>query len=442
MTTTPSPANPSTTPREKYSADVIIVGAGVAGLAAAGRLQAQGRTVIVLEASDRVGGRINTDAVDGFLVDRGFQVLNPAYRHMRKSVDIARLGLRDLPRGVRVRTGDGLKEIRDPSRRPQALPGVLASGLITGKDLRAVRLAGSLLRSMRGGDKPRGQAFDEAGFTGPLRRSVVDPFLSGVVCERDGSTSWRHTAWLLGTFALGTPGLPSGGMRTLPRIMAEGLDVRLNTRVRAVDAATGLVTVGAGGEAGGSLPGSELPDGQAHSQLRGRAVILAAGPRPTAEMLNQPCPKTHGTRTFWFAAAEPPTESAMIHVDGRGVAGQHGPVATACVVSNAAPEYAPDGQHLIAALTLTDDQNPTEEATRRQLGEVFGVDPSDWRLVATHDVPDTLPADLPGKPPRHKAQRNQRLVICGDQFGNASTDGAIESGQTAAMFAGEVIDGF
>ncbi len=54
------------------SLDVIVVGAGLAGLHAALRLQAAGREVIVLEASDAVGGRIRTDEVDGMLLDRGF----------------------------------------------------------------------------------------------------------------------------------------------------------------------------------------------------------------------------------------------------------------------------------------------------------------------------------------------------------------------------------
>lgn len=492
-------ATPHPTPRAGAAAtatatdaDVIVVGAGVAGLAAARRLQEQGHRVIVLEAGDRPGGRITTDTVDGFLVDRGFQVLNPAYRHLRASVDMDRLGLRPLPRTVRVLTGNGIKEVTDPTRRPHTLPKLLSSGLVSVSDLAALRLLGGFVSSVadtvretlsptspgstsqattaadaRAGatsasgapsstiassasaarasdaagqaateDVSRREAFDRAGFTGPLRRSVVDPFLSGVVCERDGSTSWRHTAWLLSTFAAGTPGLPSGGMRTLPRGMAEGLDVRYGHSVTHIDPATGDVTLAAAD----TRATTDTPAAPTQT-LRARAVVVAAGPGTTAELTGQPSPQVHGTRTFWFATPGAPSSSAAIHIDGRGLAGQHGPVATACVVSNAAPEYAPDGQHLLAALTLTDQADPSEEDTRRHLGEMFATDTSAWRLLAVHDIPETLPADLPGDAHTGKASRTLRVVACGDQFGNASTDGAIASGQAAADVAGEILQG-
>lgn len=99
--------------------DVVVVGAGVAGLSAARELTRQGRSVVVLESSDRVGGRITTDEVDGFLIDRGFQVLNPAYPHLRRSMELSRLGLRPFPRVVRVRTSRGLVELADPTRDPE-----------------------------------------------------------------------------------------------------------------------------------------------------------------------------------------------------------------------------------------------------------------------------------------------------------------------------------
>jgi monoamine oxidase len=56
-------------------ADVVVVGAGLAGLSCAKQLSGMGRRVILLEASDRVGGRVRTDVVDGLNLDHGFQVL-------------------------------------------------------------------------------------------------------------------------------------------------------------------------------------------------------------------------------------------------------------------------------------------------------------------------------------------------------------------------------
>ncbi len=382
-----------------------VIGAGVAGLCAARTLHARGLDVVVVESGDRVGGRVTTEEVDGFLVDRGFQVLNPAYRHLFRDLDRQRLGLRPFPRAVAVRTVDGLKELADPTRQPAALLGDLASGLIGPRDARAALVGTRLARR----DEPRQTAFDRAGFDGPLRHQVVEPFLSGVVCERDGSTSARFVSWLGAMFAAGTPGLPTGGMRRLGERLADDLDVRTNCPVTALETASGVVTT-------------------AHGELRGQAVVVAAGPGATASLTGQPAPAVHGTRTFWFATDSEPTRSAAIHVDGRG----RGPVATTVVVSHTAPEYAPAGQHLVAALTLTDDEVADETAARAHCGEIYGIDTSGWRTVAVHDVAETVPTLHPPFRPQDRIRLDGRTVSCGDQFGNASLDGAASSGQAAA----------
>src|SRR5919202_2856871 len=94
--------------------DVLIVGAGCAGLAAAIRLVAAGRTVRVLEASDAPGGRMRSDRVDGFTVDRGFQVLNTAYPELRRLDVLHRLDFQALDRGALLRAGDRLHLVMDP----------------------------------------------------------------------------------------------------------------------------------------------------------------------------------------------------------------------------------------------------------------------------------------------------------------------------------------
>ncbi len=103
-------------------ADVVVVGAGLAGLRCAQVLGEAGRDVVVLEASDGVGGRIRTDRVDGFLVDRGFQLLNPAYPAVRRWVDVDALGLQPFGAGVAVRTETGLGLLGHPLRNPALVP--------------------------------------------------------------------------------------------------------------------------------------------------------------------------------------------------------------------------------------------------------------------------------------------------------------------------------
>ena len=166
-------------------ADVVVVGAGLAGLQCARTLTAAGLQVVVLEAADAVGGRVRTECIDGFLCDRGFQVLNPAYPAVRRSVDLEALELQQFAPGVLVRAGDGLRVVADPVRAPQLLRSTLSSGLVRPGELLALTrwLAPILVapqRNSRSGDERLTLSLDNAGVTGPLRR-VMDRFLAGMM---------------------------------------------------------------------------------------------------------------------------------------------------------------------------------------------------------------------------------------------------------------------
>lgn len=384
--------------------DVIVVGAGLAGLVCARALRARGLRPVVLETERQVGGRATSEEVDGFVVERGFQVLNPAYPHLRATGVLEQLGMNAFPRAVRVRHDGRLDELVDPTRHPTALPRDLRTGLVGPRDVAAARFATSLV----GADRRRGDAFDAAGFTGPLRHKVVDPFLAGVVCEDEGSTSARFTAWLASMFLLGTPGLPTGGMRRLGEALAGGLDVRLGHPVTAIDTDAGRV---------------ETP----HGSFTGRAVVLAAGPVSTAELARQGRPSTHPTTTWWFATHQAPSPSGAIHVDAE----RRGPIVTTAVVSHTARDHAPAGQHLVAALTLADG-DVDEQAVRAHASHIYGTGTEAWRTLAVHHIPHSLPAVAPGQFARGRIGFQGEAVLCGDQFGNASIDGALGSGQAAA----------
>ena len=230
--------------------DVIVIGAGLAGLAAARQLAkgSAGRSldVAVLEASDEVGGRVRTDLVDGFRVDRGFQLLNPAYPALRAEVDLARLDLHPFGRGVAIRRADGLSVVADPTRHPTRL---LTSLSGPWRDPRA--LAG-LVRWLASRDRPERLAasLDAARVSGALRTELVDPFLTGVLLDASGDTPASFARWMVRYFAVGTPSLPSQGMAALPALLVEPVRARieLNQAVDALERTPGGWRVaGAGG---------------------------------------------------------------------------------------------------------------------------------------------------------------------------------------------------
>ena len=205
--------------------DTIVIGGGLAGLRGAVRLAEAGRDVVVLEAESVVGGRQRTDAVDGFLLDRGFQILNPAYPAVKRWVDVAELKLQQFPVGVRVRRDSDSVELMHPLRHPASIPATLRSGLISPNDLTALLrwLAPVLLRPrsvITGADRSRQAEWDRIGLGGPLRTEVLEPFLAGVLGEDDGTSSNAFTQLLMRMFVLGSPGLPAKGIGALPAQLA------------------------------------------------------------------------------------------------------------------------------------------------------------------------------------------------------------------------------
>jgi hypothetical protein len=196
----------------RSSADVVVVGAGVAGLACARHLSAAGVDVHVVEAAEAVGGRVRSETRDGFRVDRGFQLLNPAYPEVAKVLDLDALDLQSFDAGVAVHRGGRVSAVRDPRRHPAGVLEALRFPLGTVKEKAAlvrwilkVTSAGEL----KGRDSSWSEGLDAAEVHGELRWSILEPFLAGVLGEVDGTTSRRFVDLLVRSFLRGTPGLPA-----------------------------------------------------------------------------------------------------------------------------------------------------------------------------------------------------------------------------------------
>lgn len=410
--------------------DVIVVGAGLAGLRCADLLAAHGLDVVVIDAGDAVGGRQRTDIIDGFRLDRGFQVLNPAYPALRRSVDLGALAMGGFPVGVQVRTAQGMAELRHPLRHPLSIVTTLRSGLVNPQDALAVArwAAPALMRPLSRlaqDDIPLRAAWEAAGLRGPLRTAVLEPFLAGVLAEGRGDTSNAFARLLVRYFALGRPGLPAQGIAAVPEQLAaharaHGAIVRLNTAAERLSVEGSSIEVG-------------VVDGD---PVRAARVVVAVGPDAVADLTGIPSPTTNGLQTWWFAATAPPTDSALLTVDGRG----RGPVVNTVVMTHTVPSYAPAGRHLIAATCLlpgrgddaADAITAAERDVRRHLGEIWGTDVSAWELIRRDDIVDALPAQPaplgPARSPRHA----ERVYLAGDHRDTASIQGALASGERAA----------
>jgi len=416
-------------------ADVLVVGAGLAGLRCAVALTELGREVVVLEAADVVGGRVRTDVVNGFRCDRGFQVLNPAYPAVRRWVDLDALALQSFGAGVMVRRDDGLRVVADPFREPRLLPQTLRSGYLRPGELAALgRWAARVLVNpravMRAPDMTLAQSLDAAGVVGRIRQEILDPFLAGVLVDSYGGSSANFAKLLVRMFALGRPGLPEHGMGALPAQLAARLtQVQLGTPVEAVIADGGReVAVVAGG-----------------STWRARAVVVATDPVTAARLTPLPEPATKGLVTWWFEAPQAPSKLPLVAVDGRRAGRMpRGPVWNTSVVSAAAPSYAPPGRHLVEATCLLDrpDGDAPEAEVLRHIGEIYGCGTSGWRTIIRHRVPLALPVLPPPLRARSAVALGEGVFVCGDHRDTPSIQGALVSGNRTAMAIHAALAGY
>ena len=399
--------------REEPDVDVVVVGAGLAGLAAARRLTSSGRSVVLLESSDGVGGRMRSERVDGVTVDRGFQLLNPAYPEAARVLDLAALHLRAFDAGVLLAGADGRHVVADPRRRPGAL---LSSVLhAPGSRMEQVRFATYAVRLARGDgrrllDGPDAAVGAAYAAFGGLADRMLAPFLSGVLFDDSMTSSRRFADLLLRSFVRGTPSVPAAGMQAIPDQLAAGLEVRLGTPAREV------------------TPTSVTTD---DGVLRARAVVVATDPLTAGRLLpGLEVPVMRSGTTWWHLADAPGSTltggRALLVVDPD----RRGPVVNSVVVSNAAPGYAPHGRALVASTALGTD-GVAERDVRDHLTLLHGTDTTNWDEVAVHRIAATVPAAPVGSPLRRPAAHDG-VFVAGDQRDTASIQGALVSGRRIA----------
>ena len=305
------------------SADAIIVGAGLAGLATARRLARAGLTVRVYEASDAFGGRVRTDERDGFLLDRGFQTLCPAYPAL--AAEKAHLDLRPFTRGLGVLAHGRMHHL---ALEPGAI-GTLRTRLLSLRDATALaRLAtldglGPAGRHKHRTDRPAHDELRDAGVSEQGIDRVMRPFLSGVFGEDMLTTSGRFMHLMLRSFLRGGAAVPADGMRALPRLLASGLDDAIVLGAEVVSASPGSV---------------QLRSGERETA---KAVIVATDASAAAGLVGRIAkPQWHGLTTFYYATDVLGDAPPLLMVD----ADQPTMVRNSVVVSAAAPGVRPTGQ--------------------------------------------------------------------------------------------------
>ncbi|MFJ2947045.1 NAD(P)/FAD-dependent oxidoreductase [Streptomyces sp. NPDC087226] len=437
-----------------YQADVVIVGAGVAGLSAARRLTSAGVTTMVLEAAQEVGGRMATEKVDGFRLDRIGRLLSTAYPELRPDGGLDGLVLRPFAPGVllhsdgrhhRAGVQPGARGARSARgalyavralasapragggpRRPVAVPGRQVSvprsrtGAPLGTAVDQARL-GAAFSKLAGTPVERllarpettaAEALPGRGLPARTIDGFLRPLLAALLCDPELTTSSRCADLALRAFASGRLCVPEGGAEALPRRLERGLPAgTVHTGVRVTSVSTTSVTTAE------------------HGEFRCGAVLVATGAREAAELLpGLRVPDFHPVTVLHHTTDEAPGTGASLLLDAE----RGGPVAHTAVVSRVDPSRAPAGRTLVSSTVLGPPVPGVDTAVRMHLARLYGVPTGRWETVGVYHSPEAVPAMRPPHDLRRPVRLLAGLYVCGDHRDTGTVQGALHSAHRAA----------
>ena len=378
--------------------EVLIVGAGLAGLSTAIHLEAAGVEVTVIESSDRAGGRVASDVIDGFICDRGFQLINAQYPALQELNVIRELDFIEAPREIEVSLGDRRHVIGDPRQVPWTALNK-ATGTIPEKI--------ALLRFIASRPKP-GQSIGQAlRNTGTCYERVLRPFLQGVFLTDPDNVDALYGHSIIKSFVSGRPGLPRSGVGELSKALVKRVsNIVYETRVdgieqRSVHTNNGTYTA--------------------------NKILIATDATTATQLLGlTEVPRMAGCITWYHADAVNPSGSGRLVVDGQ----RRGPIINSVVMSDISSSYAPANQHLISTTT---DLNVTESDVRRHLAILWGVDTYAWQFIAKYEIPAALPIHNVGRALSQSIKISDHHFVAGDHRTVPSQQGALFSGRLAAQ---------
>lgn len=397
---------------------VGIVGAGLAGLAAAKEVAAAGHEAIVYEASDGPGGRVRTDQVDGYRLDRGFQIMLTAYPECQELLDYDRLDLQTFLPGASVRIGDAFHRIGDPLREPKQLGATLTAPI--GSPIDKLRILAYRLKVSKGDvdsiwdgvGTTAAYRFEKLGFSDRMVQRFLQPLFAGITLDADLQGSSQVVDFVFRMLSGGDAAIPAQGMGAISDQLAGSLpegSIHFGAKVERV---TGSSIAISGG-----------------NDIDVDAVVIATDASESARLADTEDPGWNGVTSLWLSSPIAPIDQPVLALNGTGL----GPINSLAPMSHVSADYAPKGSHLFVVSAPTMDPG-APAAMRKQLIDWFGPVASTYEEVRLDRIEKAQPQQLPGHNAR-AAVEVDGLFIAGDHRRDASLNGALASGRAAARAA-------
>lgn len=400
---------------------VIIIGAGIAGLTCAKYLKDRGIQSLILEASDGVGGRVRTDIHEGFLLDRGFQILLTAYPEAQRLLNYESLDLQAFKSGAVIRgiQHNNFSVMANPFKEPAKMWSSLTSNVGTLTD--KIRV----LRLILDTNNVQEEVFENKsistidylrnyGFSDNMIQQFFRPFFGGVFLENELLTSANFFKYIFGKFYEGDAVIPAKGVEQIAKQIQKMLfvgTVKLNTKVVKIE---------------GNRVYLENGD-----KLYGEKIVLATDGFQADKLLGINSErKFNATTCTYFSADRSPLKEKMLVLNPNRASMVH----NLCVPSDIAPYYAPIGKSLISVSTqgfnLHDEQELAKNI-KRELTTWYGREVENWQHLKTYHIPQALPNFDKSKTDK-PLKLSDILYQCGDTMAYPSLNAAMATGRKVA----------
>ncbi len=400
---------------------VIIIGGGLAGLTAATQLHQKGVDFVLLEASDRIGGRIKTDLVDGFRLDHGFQVFLTAYPEAQHFLDYQKLDLKKFAPGALLLYPDGKKDrIGDPLRDlTSLLPTIFSNAGNLMDKLRILKLKNRLSQLsieeifLQQDKSTQFVLAEEYGFSEKIINRFFRPFFSGIFLEKELTTSRSMFDFVFKMFGEGYAAVPNLGMEAIPKQLAAELpkkSLQMGAKVEKIEGQQVYLTDG--------------------SSYTAPTIIVATEATGLVSDLAKVKRNYQSTTHLHYIANEPPISQPLIALN----INENHLSNNICTISQVAAGYASADKHLVSISIVgkdTDSNTDLDKTVRKELKTWFGGVTEDWEHLQTQEINYALPNQ---KAVQHKLMNDQMklrkgLYVCGDFLLNGSINGAMRTGR-------------
>ena len=368
----------------------VVIGGGLAGISAALTLQEAGESVELFEASDDLGGRVRSDYIDGYILDRGFQLINAGYSEIKRLGVIGEIDFCAADRTIDVITPFGISSIGDPRLHPlQALNSPLGS------------LAEKLAVLKFVGEKPNGSISLRdsllAAGTSDLYENVLKPFLRGVFLTELENVDSSYGREIIKSFVAGKSGLPRAGAGALSEALGARVEtVHLNAPVESLD------------------------------QCEGKKVIVATDAATAQRLLGTQSASTFAQSHTWYHSLP----AGVITSKRLRVTSTASPIVNSIALSNVVSQYAPSDRTLISSTSIV---KISDEQALNEIAKFWGIAPPEFDLIKRYDIADSLPVFAPGSSGVTATQVRENVFVAGDYMTAGSQNGALLSGRLAAM---------